>query len=408
MNERIPQQESPAMNEDRPSLFRRGAHRFCAYFTAPHASAKGIETWRCWRFWLVALCYLGSFLVIARDPFFQYRYNFVIHSTFPFLIAFFLFSTLNWEMLFTGAPRGANLLLQTMILAPGSLLMTRLLITPEAPKQEVGSLWTAIWRGLASPLTELFKSMGDRLPVFLKEFFSHPWLALLLIFLLLVLSMRQQAMKMSAIVFFLLVCLGSTLVSPGNMAYFFTALILLGSGLCLQWNPYHEISYYLNVHATLDGASEEDERFYEVLWRVMRNLYGGKTMDNRKFLRVVTDAYAPSGTEYTEAEINLISGEISRRLLEKYELVTIVMQGNRVTISAARSLYTCNALLEKVNLFARLVSVALIAVLWTLMPVDAIPDCIPVFGIFDDVAVNVMAMVIGRRCLADTSLSRAP
>ena len=36
-------------------------------------------------------------------------------------------------------------------------------------------------------------------------------------------------------------------------------------------------------------------------------------------------------------------------MLENYELVTIVMRGNLVTISPVRSLYTCNALLEKIN-----------------------------------------------------------
>ena len=394
------------MNGERPSLFRRGAHRFCAYFTAPHAAAKGIETWRCWRFWLVCACYLGSFLVIARDPFFQYRYNFFIHSSFPFLIAFFLLSTLNWEMLFTGAPRGANLLLQTIMLAPGALLMTRLLITPEAPKQEVGTFWGAVWKTLLAPLTELFKSLGDKLPVFLKEFFSHPWLAMLMVLLLVVLSLRQQAMKVSAIVFFLLICLGSTLVSAGNMVYFFGGLFLMVAGLCFQWNPYREITYCLNVRASLDGTSEEDERFYEVLWRVMHKLYGEKTMESRQFQRIVSEVYAPGGTEYTEAELNLIGTEISRRLLEKYELVTIVMEGNRVTISAVRSLYVCNALLEKINLFARLASVVIIAFLWTIMPFDAIPDCIPVVGIFDDLAVDAMALVVGSQCLGGGEAAR--
>ena len=380
-----------------PSL----ARRLYAYFTAPHAAAKGIETWKCWRFWLVCACYLLSLLVTARDPFFQYRYNFTVHSTLPLLIAFFLFSTLNWEMLLTGAPRGANLLLQMMMVAPGALLMTRILISPvPSPAEEVGGFWRALWQGLMTPIEDLLKALGDKLPVFLKEFFSHPWLALMLVGLLLALSLRQQIVKLSAIAFFLVICLASTFFSAGNKTYFVIGFLLLAVGLCLQWNPYREIAYFLNVRATMEGAPPEDERFYEVVWRVMRKLYDGNTMESRKFLQIVSEVYAPTRCEYTEGELNLISSEISKRMLENYELVTIVMRGNLVTISPVKSLYTCNALLEKINLFARLAAVMLIAALWTIMPFDAIPDCIPFVGIFDDLAVNAMAMVIGRQCLA--------
>ena len=77
------------------------------------------------------------------------------------------------------------------------------------------------------------------------------------------------------------------------------------------------------------------------------------------------------------------------------------MQGNRVTLSASRSLYVCNALLERINTFARLASVVLIAALWTLMPFDTVPDIVPFVGILDDLAVNAMAWTVARRCLAD-------
>ncbi len=409
MSRRNSSSEAPRRRNGGAFPLWRGARRLHDYFTAPHAATKGIETWKCWRFWIVCACYLLSLLVTARDPFFQYRYSFTVHSTFPLLIAFFLFSTINWDMLFTGAPRGANLLLQTLMLAPGSLLLTRILVVPGAPSEENGSFWSSVWQGIAAPVTELFKALGDRLPVALREFFAHPWLALLLVGLLLVLSLRQQALKVSAIVFFLLVCLGSTVFSGGDMAFFFAGLVFFLAGLCLQWNPYREISYYMNVHAALaaDAAEGEDERFYEVVWRVMRKLYEGQTMESRKFLQIVSDTYAPSRSEYTEGDINLISSEISKRMLEKYELVTIAMRGNLVTISPARALYTCNPLLEKINLFARLAAVGFIALLWTAMPFDAVPDFLPVVGLLDDLAVNAMAMVIGSKCLEHGVATRA-
>ena len=370
------------------------------YFTAPYAATKGVETWKCWSFWIVLACYIASFLVIAHDPFFYDRFHFRLRCIFPFLIAFFLLASLNWELLLTGAPRGANLLLHILMLPSSTLLFTRILLATDKPTIEGNSPWIVFLENLVKPITELAKVLTEKLPMILKDTFSHPWLALFLILLLAILSLRNHYAKISAVFCILATLLGGLFTSGGNLYYSIVALLLFGVGFCLQWNPYLKLAYHINVcNRMMKMRKPEDGRFVEVVLTVMDKLYKSSTMDSHRFSHITKEVYAPNGNEFTENDIKLISGEISRRMVEDLELVSIEMTGNTITLSPLPQLFHCNKILENSSSFARLGAVAGIAILWTVMPFDFIPDFVPCIGILDDLIVNAMTVFICRNCV---------
>lgn len=399
-------------NDESMSLSRPASNRFqsCArgiwgYFTAPYTSAKGIETWKSWSFWIVLACYLASFWVMAHDPFFQERYHFRLRCIFPFLIAFFLTASINWESLLTGAPRGVNLLLHVMMLPPATLLFTRMLLATDTPMAEESSSWflKKILGTLVGPILDLAKELNAKLPTLLKDTFAHPWLALLLILFLAILSIRNRNLKISAIICILMTLLGGLLTSDGNLSFALLALLLFGTGLCLQWNPYHKLAYHINVCNRLGKMrKQEDGRFTESVLSVMDKLYNSSGMDSHRILHITKGIYAPNG-EFSDNELKQISGEITRRMVEDLELVSLEMTGNRITILPLPQIYHCNEILENTTSFARLGAVVAISIMWTVVPFDVLPDFIPCVGLLDDLAVDAMAVLIGRNCLKQQS-----
>ena len=114
---------SQPVHKDRCSIL--GAMR--NYLFTPTTTAHGVESLASPRFWLVLCCYLASVLIILRDAFFFQNYSFQMHGIIPIILAFLMASDLNWSMLFTGRPGGPNLFLQIVLMAPLSLLISRMI-----------------------------------------------------------------------------------------------------------------------------------------------------------------------------------------------------------------------------------------------------------------------------------------
>ena len=88
---------------------------------------QGVSGFRAWRFWVVLLLYMGSFLCFVRDPFFQRAGVFSYQQGMvTLLLAFVIVATLCWEMMLFGPPRGANLLLQFAMCLPSFLFIARI------------------------------------------------------------------------------------------------------------------------------------------------------------------------------------------------------------------------------------------------------------------------------------------
>lgn len=392
MNQKVKQTtELSARNSGLGQMIGQFAGRSWRYFTEPYQFRKGVESWKCWRFWIIFACYAASFLLIVHDPMLLEQNHFNIRSIFPLILAYILGATLHWEFLFTGSPHGANLLLQCVMFPSCAFLFMRCLISPST-STITNSFWGTAWRSLVSPVTALAKLLLDKTPPVLREIFTHPWLCLLLLGCLLLLSLRNRALKISALLFSGVISVCGMLTLPGDKSYFITAVILLLMGLYLQWNPCRKLLYFKNIVERLELLPKEDERVYEVVMATMRELYDDNVLDGKQLAKIVSRIYA-QGQNFTEAELKMISGEITRRMVEDFKLVKITMSGLDITLEPVQRLFEYNAVLASLTVFPRMLALMGLALLWSITPFDAIPDFIPVYGVLDDVAVSALTMI---------------
>ena len=382
---------SQLVQKDNTSLL--GAAR--NYLFTPTTTTHGVESLASPRFWLVLCCYLASVLIILRNAFFFQNYSFQLHGIIPIILAFLIASDLNWSMLFTGRPGGPNLFLQIMMLAPLSLLISRMIGPYALIKQveENQGVLRMVFDMVHNGLITLAEALQAWLPSWLLEMACHPWLALLVLAVLLVLCFRSSLVRLSIQCIILLVMLATTIANGLNWP-FLLAVVAFVAGVVLQWNPYGKIAFMWNVHKRL-GNQAGDALMFEVIMATMERLYDSGEMNGREFEQIVRDRYAPH-IEYSREEQRLMMNEIIRRMVEGYRLVSLDVTINGTVMHPIPELYECNRLLANFTVVPRFIAVAIIAIVWTVMPFDAFPDSIPVIGLLDDLAICWLSVIIGK------------
>ncbi len=365
------------------------------FLFTPTRTGRGVESLASPRFWLVLCCYLASILIILRDVFFFQDYSFQMQGIIPIILAFLITSDLNWTMLFTGRPGGPNLFLQILMMAPLSLLISRMLgpyaliQNSEANKSALQTVFDM----LHDALIYVADSLQAWLPQWLLEMACHPLLALLVLTVLLVLCFRSSHVRLSILTIILLVMLATTFANGLNYL-FLLAVLLFIVGVILQWNPYGKIAYLCNVHKQL-GNHPGDALMFEVIMATMDKLFYNGEMNGREFEQIVRDHYAPH-IEYSRDEQRLMMNEIIRRMVEGYHLVSLDVTINGTVMHPIPELYECNRLLANFTIIPRFIAVAFIAIIWAIMPFDAFPDSIPVLGLLDDLAICWISAIIGK------------
>ena len=365
------------------------------FLFTPTTTACGVESLASLRFWLVLCCYLASVLIILRDPFFSPNYSFQLQGIIPIILAFLIASDLNWSMLFTGRPGGPNLFLQIAMMAPLSLLISRM-IGPYAlikNADENRGILKMVFDTLHNGVMTLAQALQAWLPKWLLELAFHPWLALLVITVLVVLCFRSSHVRLSILCIVLLVMLATTIANGLNWPFLLAVLVFI-AGVTLQWNPYGKTAYLCNIHKHL-GSQSGDALMFEVIIATMERLYESGEMNGREFEQIVRDRYAPR-IEYSREEQRLMMNEIIRRMVEGYHLVSLDVTINGTVMHPIPELYECNRLLANFTVIPRFIAVAFIAVVWTIMPFDAFPDSIPVIGLLDDLAICWLSAIIGK------------
>ena len=363
------------------------------FLFTPSTTAYGVESLASLRFWLVLCCYLASVLIILRDAFFFQGYDFKMQGIIPIILAFLIASDLNWTMLFTGRPGGPNLFLQIVMMCPLSLLISRMIGPYALKKVEDGTVLQHIFNTMHNAVMSLAQSLQAWLPKWLLEMACHPWLALLILTVLLVLCFRSSHVRLSVLGIILLVMLATTIANGLNWPFLLAVLVFI-LGIALQWNPYGKIAYLCNVHKHL-GNQSGDALMFEVIVATMDRLFENGEMNGREFEQIVRDRYAPR-IEYSREEQRLMMNEIIRRMVEGYHLVSLDVTINGTVMHPIPELYECNRLLSNFTVVPRFIAVAFIAVVWTLMPFDAFPDSIPVIGLLDDLAICWISAIVGK------------
>lgn len=365
----------------------------CFVRNAPNV--RGIHGFRDWRFYLTALLLLGSMLCLMRDPYFIVDSEFVYRQgAVVMLLALVIHAAFAWETPIFGKPAGANLLLQTLALIPFALLVVRLCAADGGSSLELS---TPKFQGVLAILNDAVTGFYKLIPAWIIDIFRNWHVTLLFLLVLGVLCLRRVVLRAAAIVLVLLVLFIGQIDRAGGMGWMLVGMVLLIAALSFMFCRYDRVAYYENVLARIRRGGELGKEELRTILTVMEQLEQGGRISNDRFRQIVKGCYEGE-RNYTDGEIDLISGEVAKRMIQTHALVTLRNDASGIFMSPAPLLffYGDNPLAAVATL-PRIVFVCAFALLWVMMPFDLIPDALPFVGVLDDISVTALSIMVARQ-----------
>ena len=331
---------------------------------------RGIKSFRDWRFYPVALLLCGSLLCLIRDPYFISYGEFVYRQgVMVLLLALTVAAAFLWETPIFGKPAGANLLLQSFSIAPFSLLVARLCASDGTSSQE---LTAPRFSGVWSAVGDMLYKVVEIVPAWLRDMFSNWQITLL----------------------FLLVLFAGQLNRGGELGHLTGAALLLVTALSFMFSRYDKVSYFENVLKRLRRSGTIDAEELRAVLLVMEQLARKKRLSEGNYRQIVKDCYASAEHPRTENELNLISGELAKRMIHNHDLVSLRNDSEGIFLFPDPLLFQDENLLSAVAVVPRIIFVGFFALLWVIMPFDLIPDSLPLVGTLDDISVMILSGIV--------------
>ena len=169
--------------------------------------------------------------------------------------------------------------------------------------------------------------------------------------------------------------------------------VLLAAALSFMFSRYDEVAFFENVLKRIRRSQTVSPEEFRAILCVMEQLARKKRLSDANFRQIVKDCFA-GGNPYSDQELNMISGEMAKRMINSYNLVTLSNDSEGIFLSADPTLFYYDSLLRAVATVPRIVFVGLLALLWVIMPFDLIPDALPLVGTLDDIAVMFLSGVV--------------
>ncbi len=369
----------------------------CRWLNESPGGGQGVPGFRSWRFWAVLVFYLGGFLCLVRDPFFQnggvFSYQ---QGMVTLLLAFVIVAALCWEMMLFGPPRGANLLLQFVMCLPAFLFIARIVSSPSAPVED-GSMLSAVIDGVAN----IGRSVGvarllDWIPYWICDLFRNWQVTMFFMVMLLALSFRKLGMRVALLVLLIAVELFAVFDKGGATFRFLIAgMLCLFAGMALQFCRWERMTYYENVVARLTVAPIEEAGLRAIL-RIAAQGREDARVSEEAVSRIVAGEYGLSGKS---PELHQAVSNLTARILYEYRIMHLSGNDSGTFLVPDERLCCCETLLGGLAVWPRVILVTLIALVWVLLPIDLVPDAIPVFGVLDDVAVTILSGIVFRNAM---------
>lgn len=361
---------------------------------------RGVRSFRDWRFYLVALLLLVSTLCLMHDPYFIVNGEFVYkQGSVVLLMALLIAAAFAWETPIFGKPVGANLLLQALALVPFALLVTLLCASDggnslkrTVPKPGMLDALSGLFDNRKGAFKELLDNIFDLLPDWMVWLYENRWMLLLLLLVLTLLCFRRVIIRTAAICLLLILLFFFQINRDGvGMATMGAGAICLIAALYFMFCRYDRVAYYENVLARIRRGGELGREELRTILTVMAQLEQGGRLSNDRFRQIVKDCYS-ADRHYDDAELNLISGEVAKRMIMTHSLVTLSNDASGIFMTPDPLLFGYgDNLLTAVATLPRLVFIGTFALLWAAMPFDLIPDATPFVGTLDDVGVILVS-----------------
>ena len=368
---------------------RQFIRRITGWIAGPAPVERGVAKMTAPKFFLVLLLYIGALIVFARDPFFQNNGIFVYRQGIvTVFFAFVLTASLNWEMLLFGRVSGGNLLLQLMQLPPLTLLLARLTSFPSEPLGPV-SIREKFFQFLHSLDKETF-NFAACVPDWLGDLFGNWRISLCFMLILFFLSFRNLQLKLGLLISVLVILFGSALNAGGLSVFLIGGTLLLIAGYALQFCRYDRVIFFENAVRRIARSGPCDSKLSSVMLSAVTAFYETGKVSRPQLMELVRSVYADQ-YPLQGNDLQLIAAEVVRKMVYQYGLAEVHSSSDGEFLAPNPMLFRYDNLLGLAAVAPRLLMTASFAILWILLPIDLVPDGIPLLGVLDDAAVALIS-----------------
>jgi len=366
--------------------FQKGKRALHSALSSPAAGpAPGTVVASSLKLPFILLAYTLAIGFMAMDPWFGEKRFYWNQGVFVILIGYLVMATLAFEWNLLGRVRGLNLLLQLYLVAPLSLLFGRLASRPTETPDRAGLLGKAT----ESVKEFLGETVGfaDVLPAWLIEPFATPATALFLVGACIALSYGAVRTRLALLVMLVAAFAFSNFASLDRPSpTFYLGVLCLITGTVLH---YHNVNTTIRQEQALRRMTDvEDELERRCCLRIVQKVLEDEALNERGAFETVRRHY--EGHAQSAQEVALCARTVVNRLVNEHGVLSVQGSSEGLLLTPSANLNVQESLLSQLGMWPRTIILALIALTWLILPVDAVPDTIPFVGLLDDAAILLL------------------
>lgn len=357
---------------------------------------------------LSLVLYFAAARLMMLDPWFTGESFAWKQSSILVLLAFLVVMAVAFEWHLLGVSRGFNLVVQVALAYPFVLFLARLMGRPWNYAGNDSPLGWAV--SMATKAADAFTGLSSMIPMWIRDAFSSPGTTLILLFFCVVTTFCSTTqMRIGGVVAMLLMSLAVVFSQPSPPStWFILGAVLMGVGAAMQ---YRDVGKYYRDRAILERLRRAtDETARRASLRLVTRAWEEGRLSEATAEGLVREAYrdVPNIDEQVVHEATRV---IVQDLVTTYGLLDIRHNAHGIFLVPPAESELENDILDQAARFPRLLIVFLLAIAWVCMPIDMIPDAVPIFGAIDDVVMMSLAtmplgQILGRR-VQQRRLSRA-
>jgi hypothetical protein len=341
---------------------------------------------------VVLVLYVGAARLMIRDPWFSGEMFLWRQSSILVILGLLVVLTMAFEWHLLGVAKRLNLLAQLVLAYPFTIFLARLL---GRPWNEGGSdsLLARVF-GLARTAAETF-GLTSFIPAWLADAFASPGTTLVLLaFCLVTVVCQSPAARIGGTVTLMLVPLAVACAQPPFPSRWF--LVGLACMVAGMWLQYADVTKYYRDRTILDRLRHvTDEAARRASLRLVTRAWDSGRLGEATAEGIVRQVYAgmprDASSSPRAAETRDITRLLVHDLVTTHGLLDVRHNTEGIFLVPAADAAGHDEVLEQVARFPRIVLVTILAIVWVLMPVDLLPDAIPLVGAIDDVVIMSLA-----------------
>lgn len=337
---------------------------------------------------LSLVCYFAAARLFMLDPWFTGESFYWKQSSILVLLGFLMVMAIAFEWHLLGVSRGFNLVVQVALAYPFMLFLARLLGRPWNDAGNTSPVGIAF--SLATKAFNSFTGLSGLIPAWILDAFSSPGTTIVLLFFCLVTTFcTTTPLRIAGVVAMMAVPLAVAFgQEPVPSRWFLAGTVLMVFGATLQ---YRDVRKYYRDRAILERLRHvTDETARRASLRLVTRAWDAGRLGEATAEGIVRQAY--EGTPgLGPAEIRDATRTLVNDLVATHGVLDIRHNTEGIFLVPPAEAELEDDVLEQAARFPRLLVVFLLAVVWVCMPLDMVPDAVPIFGAIDDVVMMSLA-----------------